>query len=68
VNLVFSYSGSFADRISGYPQALQITGTITPAGVVTGRAAMQFDDNTASTGEIKCMTRGFVSFTGKHGA
>jgi hypothetical protein len=68
VNLVFSYSGSFADRISGYPQALQITGTITPAGIVTGRAAMQFDDNTASTGEIKCITRGFVSFTGKHGA
>ena len=65
---VFSYSGSFANRINGYPQSLQITGTITPAGLVTGRAAMQSDDNTASTGEIKCQTRGLVSFTGKHGA
>ena len=66
-DLVFSYSGSFADRISGYPQSMQISGTITPAGVVTGKVAMQSDDNTAGSGEIKCMTRGFVSFSGKHG-
>jgi len=65
---VFSYSGSFKDRINGYPESLQITATITPAGVVTGKAAMQSDDNTASSGEIKCQTRGFVSFTGKHGS
>ena len=58
----------FKDRINGYPQSLQITGTITPAGVVTGKAAMQSDDNTASSGEIKCQTRGLVSFTGKHGS
>ena len=65
-DLVFSYSGSFPDRISGYPQSLQISGTITPAGVVTGKAAMQSDDNNGASGEIKCMTRGFVSFSGKH--
>jgi hypothetical protein len=65
-NLTFSYSGAFADRINGYPETMKISGTITPAGVVTGRAAMTEDDNTASTGEIKCATRGFVSFTGKH--
>ena len=66
-NLAFSYSGSFRDRISGYPQSMQISATISPAGVVTGKAAMQSDDKTASSGEIKCATRGFVSFTGKHG-
>ncbi len=65
-DLVFSYSGSFADRINGYPQSLQISGTITPAGVVTGKAAMQEDDNNGASGEIKCNTRGFVNFSGKH--
>jgi hypothetical protein len=65
-NLTFSYSGTFADRISGYPQSMQLSGTITPAGVVTGKVALQEDDNTASTGESKCKTRGFVPFTGKH--
>ncbi len=66
-NVVFSYAGSFKDRISGYPQSLQIQGTITPAGVITGKAAMQEDDNIASTGEIKCHTKGFIPFSGTHG-
>ncbi|HEY4345971.1 MAG TPA: hypothetical protein VGM80_00150 [Gaiellaceae bacterium] len=64
-NLTFSYSGTFADRISGYPEEMSISGTITPAGTITGRASMKLQDTTASTGEILCHTRGFVSFTGK---
>ena len=64
-NLVFSYSGSFSDRINHYPESMQISATITPAGAVTGRAAMQMDDTTAGTGEIKCETRGSVPFSGK---
>jgi hypothetical protein len=66
VNLVFTYSGSFGDRINGYPESMQINATITPAGIVSGKVSLQMDDTTAGSGEIKCETRGFVSFTGKH--
>ena len=67
-NLVFAYSGSFADRVNGYPESMQISATITPAGTVRGKVAMQMDDNTAASGEIKCQTRGFISFSGKRSA
>ena len=66
-NLVFAYSGSFPDRINHYPESMQISVTITPAGVVTGKVSLQMDDTTAGSGEIKCETRGFVSFSGKRG-
>jgi hypothetical protein len=65
-NLVFDYSGSFRDRVNGYPESMKLQGSITPAGTVTGKVEMQADDNTASTGEIKCQTRGFLSFSGKY--
>lgn len=64
-NLIFIYSGSFPDRVNGYPESMQISATITPAGVVTGKVSLQMDDTTAGSGEIKCKTRGFVSFAGK---
>ena len=64
-NLSFTYSGSFADRINGYPESMQISATITAAGVVAGKVSLQMDDTTAGSGEIKCQTRGFVSFAGK---
>ncbi len=65
-NLVFSFSGSFRNRLSSYPQTMQITATITPTGHVTGHASLTSDDTASASGELKCRTRSAIPFTGKH--
>jgi hypothetical protein len=64
--LVFDYSGAFRDRVNGFPETMTLRGSITPNGTVSGKVEMEADDTTASTGEIRCQTRGFASFTGKY--
>jgi hypothetical protein len=56
VNLVFSYSGSFSDRVNGYPESMQISVRITPAGILRRKRRDQVRDAWA------------LSFTGKHSA
>lgn len=65
-NLVFAYSGAFHDRIDGFPETMTLRGSITPNGTVSGKVELEADDTTSSSGEIRCQTRGFVSFTGKY--